>query len=236
MHPVFIISLIITGLGLIGVWLIIKKSHTRNHPILKKSLIYLLIVVVSIIAVVYHFFPVFIVLIMIGIWVELIRILIQKKENLIVNLIFITVYALISSGFFIYSLNAQYDQLLLLLLVVYTFDAFSQITGQLLGKHKLLPRISPNKTWEGLLGGLLISLVAAITANIWMKNPVVPTLSVTTIIVFAALTGDLLASLVKRTNNIKDFSNWIPGQGGFLDRFDSLIFAGFCVGLYYQLF
>jgi phosphatidate cytidylyltransferase len=235
MHPVFIIYLIFTGLGAIGIWLIIRKSGTRNHPILRKSIIYLVIVGVSIIAVIHHFFPALIALIMIGVWVELIRVLIQNKDRLIVNLAVILVYALLSIGFFIYSLNASQDQLLFLLLVVFTFDAFCQVTGQLIGKHKLITKISPDKTIEGFVGGFLISLVAAMTANIWMKNPIVPILLAATLIALAALAGDLLASLVKRINKIKDFSNWIPGQGGFLDRFDSLIFAGFCMWLFYQL-
>jgi len=110
-------------------------------------------------------------------------------------------------------------------LVVCTFDGFSQVAGQLLGRHQLAPRISPGKTIEGSAGGLLCAIGMALVLQPITAWSVQFSLLACCFIVAAALTGDLLASLVKRKSNIKDFSNLLPGHGGILDRFDSFLFA-----------
>jgi len=110
-------------------------------------------------------------------------------------------------------------------LIVCAFDGFSQVAGQIFGRHRLAPAISPGKTVEGSIGGFL----AAVGMGLLLR-PLVGwngprTLLACWLIVAAALTGDLLASLVKRRSKIKDFSNLLPGHGGILDRFDSFLFA-----------
>jgi len=111
-------------------------------------------------------------------------------------------------------------------IVTAAFDGFSQVTGQNLGKLKLAPRISPAKTVEGSIGGLL----GATVVGIWLRGLVGFTIGsvISTCVVLcgAALAGDLLASKMKRIGGIKDFSSLIPGHGGILDRFDSFIVAG----------
>lgn len=110
--------------------------------------------------------------------------------------------------------------------VVSVFDAFSQISGQLFGKRKLIPSISPNKTTGGLVGGALLAIVTGglvgglLGINIWQA------LLFAAIIVIFAFWGDLLASFYKRKFDVKDFGKLLPGHGGFLDRFDSLIPGG----------
>jgi phosphatidate cytidylyltransferase len=110
-------------------------------------------------------------------------------------------------------------------LVVCAFDGFSQVVGQLLGRNRLAPAISPGKTIEGSAGGLLFAVGMALLLRPVTNLGVLQTIVVCCFVVTAALTGDLLASLVKRRSNVKDFSNLLPGHGGILDRFDSFLFA-----------
>lgn len=112
----------------------------------------------------------------------------------------------------------------LLLLCVMANDAAQYISGKLLGKHKLAPVISPKKTWEGLAGGALVTaLVAAGVAH--LLTPFHPAFAALLGVIFSVtgLLGDLLISAVKRDAGVKDTGAVLPGQGGILDRCDSLI-------------
>jgi len=108
--------------------------------------------------------------------------------------------------------------------VVFIFDSFSQIVGQLVGRTKIT-KISPNKTLEGMIGGFFFGTLSAVL----LRNEVNISLTDAIIIGFGislfAFSGDLLASLCKRKFGIKDFGKILPGHGGILDRFDSLVFA-----------
>jgi phosphatidate cytidylyltransferase len=109
-------------------------------------------------------------------------------------------------------------------LLVTFADSFSQLWGRILGRHRMCPRLSPGKTWEGCLGGFLSTVAGA-----WLLSFLLPGLSPTAIISLgilvyvSATVGDLAFSAIKRRLYIKDFSNLLPGHGGLLDRFDSLI-------------
>jgi phosphatidate cytidylyltransferase len=129
----------------------------------------------------------------------------------------------------------QLNQQILLfsLAIVSIFDAMSQLLGQLSGKRKLLPVISPNKTLGGLIGGSLSALLTAILLSFFLDINLLSAILLAMGISVFAFTGDFLASLCKRSFHIKDFSNLLPGQGGFLDRFDSLLFASIFVYLFY---
>ncbi len=104
-------------------------------------------------------------------------------------------------------------------------DGFSQVTGQWLGRRPLAPRISPGKTSEGLLGGLCAAVSVAIMVRGLVAATPVRAAGLGLLIGASGLGGDLSASWVKRRAGIKDFSHALPGQGGFLDRFDSLLGA-----------
>lgn len=98
------------------------------------------------------------------------------------------------------------------------------VFGKLLGKRKIVPHISPNKTWGGLLGGIAVSIMVSLQLGLWLRLGSPRLLIIIAIILaLAGFLGDILFSAAKRFMGIKDFSNLIPGHGGILDRVDSLI-------------
>lgn len=116
-----------------------------------------------------------------------------------------------------------------LFIFLWTNDTGAYCAGSLLGKHKLFPRISPGKSWEGSIGGAVFVLIAAYIIS--QVTPVAEQLSPLkwmglglTVVVFGTW-GDLVESLFKRTLGIKDSGNILPGHGGMLDRFDSSLMA-----------
>lgn len=103
-------------------------------------------------------------------------------------------------------------------------DTGALAVGVWIGKHKLAPRISPGKTWEGLLGGTVFAVAAAIPLSIWMLGqPWWFGLILAALLVISATVGDLAESLIKRDLGIKDIGSFLPGHGGFLDRLDSIL-------------
>jgi CDP-diglyceride synthetase len=114
----------------------------------------------------------------------------------------------------------------LAIVLVATGDAFSQLWGRLLGRRRLCPALSPHKTVEGLLGGLLMVLSVAL---IWGASQPEPRLwrwgALGLLTALGGVAGDLLFSAAKRKLAVKDFAAVLPGHGGFLDRFDSLVVA-----------
>ena len=126
--------------------------------------------------------------------------------------------------------NFDIYYLIYLLLITTITDTFALITGSLIGKHKLCPKISPKKTIEGLVGGVLMGTFVATAFYFTVINPRVSLVFLIFITAFLCLIGqlgDLVFSFIKRYYDVKDFSNIIPGHGGILDRFDSLIFVTF---------
>ncbi|MGE4586716.1 MAG: phosphatidate cytidylyltransferase [Mangrovibacterium sp.] len=140
-------------------------------------------------------------------------------------LLSVLLYAMLAGGFFLFS-RLNRELVLFSFLVLSIFDSFSQITGQLWGKTKLFPLISPNKTLGGLVGGSLTALFSAWLLSSLYGGTVFRSLLLSSGIIVFAFAGDLAASWYKRKYRVKDFSKLIPGHGGFLDRFDSLIAGG----------
>lgn len=115
-----------------------------------------------------------------------------------------------------------------LILVTTITDIFAYFSGYFIGKHKLCEKISPKKTWEGAIGGSLVGTIVATFFYLFLINPSVNTFLIIAVTLFLTIigqTGDLFFSSIKRHYKIKDFSNLIPGHGGILDRFDSIIFV-----------
>jgi len=117
----------------------------------------------------------------------------------------------------------------LVLLSTWGADTFAYFVGRAVGRHKLWPRHSPKKTWEGLLGGIGGGILgAAIVASVSELGWVTAML-IGGIVPIVALFGDLSISMMKRHVGVKDSSNLFPGHGGFLDRIDSLLFVNVVV-------
>ncbi|MGQ1891826.1 phosphatidate cytidylyltransferase [Thermophagus sp. OGC60D27] len=142
----------------------------------------------------------------------------------------LVVYSLLSVGLNVFS-EKDKGLLLFVFLVVSIFDSFSQITGQLWGRRKLVPSISPNKTYGGLIGGMAVTVLSAALLQGLYPFSGTEFITVTLGTIFFAFAGDLGASYYKRVYQVKDFSRLIPGHGGILDRFDSLITGGAWVGV-----
>ncbi|AWW00609.1 phosphatidate cytidylyltransferase [Arcticibacterium luteifluviistationis] len=112
------------------------------------------------------------------------------------------------------------------LVILWVNDSGAYFVGTMMGKRKLFERISPKKTWEGLFGGAISSLIAALVFSKYY-NALEPWqwMVIAAIIVVTGTLGDLVESLFKRSIAIKDSGSFIPGHGGFLDRFDGLLLS-----------
>ena len=145
---------------------------------------------------------------------------------------FISLFILmaLSAGFLFFSRMEQ-GLILYSFLILCIFDGFSQVTGQLIGRRKLFPKISPNKTVEGFAGGATVALLSTLVFRHLIPAVPVKAILVAAVVVLFAFAGDTAKSAFKRRYNVKDFSRLIPGHGGFLDRFDSLIAGGAGVAL-----
>lgn len=167
--------------------------------------------------------------------------LFQDKKNplrnisfAIMSLFYITMPLILSLKLvvgdeFYYQMNGGLFQPTLLvgvLVLIWIFDSMAYATGVPLGKHKMFVRVSPKKSWEGTIGGALFTILAGI-----FINNLIPVISQTDWIIISAIVivfgtiGDLIESLFKRSINIKDSGEFLPGHGGLLDRLDSYIFT-----------
>jgi len=115
-----------------------------------------------------------------------------------------------------------------LLLLVVAADVGAYFAGRAFGKHKLAPRVSPGKTWEGVAGGLAGASLLALAGALWFELPLPRFVLLCVLVVMISVVGDLAESLFKRHAGVKDSGSILPGHGGILDRIDSLTAAGPC--------
>ena len=126
--------------------------------------------------------------------------------------------------------NFDITYIIYLLIITTISDTFALLSGMLVGKHKMCPKISPKKTWEGLIGGVFMGTFIATAFYFTVINSncsLVFLIFSTMLLCLVGQLGDLVFSSIKRYYDVKDFSNLIPGHGGILDRFDSLVFVTF---------
>jgi phosphatidate cytidylyltransferase len=128
----------------------------------------------------------------------------------------------------------------LALLATFGSDTAAYFIGRAFGRHKMAPRISPGKTWEGAVGGLLGAVIVSLLFT--LDTPVQLPLGYTVAVLLGVLVsvfgqiGDLAESLLKRSTGVKESGGLLPGHGGLLDRLDSVLFAAAAVYVFYQLF
>lgn len=121
-------------------------------------------------------------------------------------------------------------------ILIWSNDVFAFLIGKNFGKHKLIERVSPNKTVEGFLGGFIFTFIAGfIVARICSSIQPLQWFTIAIIVSIFGVLGDLIESMFKRQANLKDSSNLLPGHGGFLDRLDSIIFATPFIYIYLYL-
>ncbi|HMK06058.1 MAG TPA: CDP-archaeol synthase [Flavobacterium sp.] len=120
--------------------------------------------------------------------------------------------------------------------LIWTNDTFAFIVGKTIGKTKLFERISPKKTIEGFLGGLLFAVIfSVLIAKYYIMHPIYQWVIIALILSLFGTVGDLVESKFKRMAEVKDSGKIMPGHGGMLDRLDSIIFAAPFVFLFYQI-
>lgn len=158
----------------------------------------------------------------------------MKRENAVKSLAFMSLgqlyialpFALTNILAFSFTPSYTWIYMLAVLALIWINDSFAYLTGMSFGKRRLFERISPKKSWEGFVGGAFFTVLASAgfyylvemhSVYFWMGFAIV-------VIIFGTM-GDLIESLMKRTLNVKDSGNMIPGHGGILDRFDSTIFT-----------
>lgn len=185
---------------------------------------------------------VFFVLILVELW--------RNIGNALLNIsifVFLIIYCVVPFYFMFEILIISKDKELLfplflgLLVIIWLNDTMAYFTGKKFGKHKIFERISPKKTWEGTIGGILFSLLGSfVIGNLNHEIPMFFWLISVLIIVPMSILGDFFESLIKRSVQVKDSGNLLPGHGGILDRFDSVIYAApafyFWIILFFRYF
>ena len=114
------------------------------------------------------------------------------------------------------------ELILFMFIITWTFDTFAYLVGVQCGKHKIMPSVSPKKSWEGFVGGAIFTILAAyLSYQYFGFNSFRDPLIISILLPFTATLGDFLESYYKRKADAKDSGNFIPGHGGMLDRMDA---------------
>jgi phosphatidate cytidylyltransferase len=181
----------------------------------------------------FNLLPVAVLVILIPLLFSLILIeLWRKKENPIINaavLVFGIIYVAIPFILMVFITtmdNNVFPLLAGMFILTWMNDTFAYLSGRFAGKTKLFERISPNKTWEGTIGGAIFTILAGIAVGyLFDAEHIFFWIIAALLIAPCAILGDLVESLFKRNVNVKDTGNIMPGHGGILDRFDATFFV-----------
>lgn len=225
-------TILITVLALVGFYELLKMNKTKFYSL--EGIIGFITVFLIILSQnpIKDFFTYIDTLSIILIAMILYLILIVAKKNKI-TFDHVSYYFLgsVYIGFgFSYMLHARFLEsgfiiTLFVLFTTWATDSGAYFIGKLFGKHKLWPEISPKKTIEGSLGGIIFAIIASVLTNYFgnLSNYAI-IIGIAILIAVVGQLGDLVESALKRSKNVKDSGNFLPGHGGALDRFDSLLF------------
>ncbi|MGV4414831.1 phosphatidate cytidylyltransferase [Chryseobacterium sp. T1] len=169
-----------------------------------------------------------------------------KKELYFENgkFIFTVIYTVLPFGFALglpkFSTLDPYNkpftlEVMMLFILIWSSDSFAYFTGKFFGKHKMAPKISPKKTWEGFAGGVFFTVILGFFVEMYLPDLRGNWMIVGLLVSIFAPLGDLVESQLKRTFAVKDSGNIMPGHGGVLDRLDSFIICAPVVYLYFIL-
>ena len=168
--------------------------------------------------------------------------LFRKKENSLMNvavtLLGITYIALPFSMLLYFPLTKTHNELLLSFFIfLWTSDTMAYVVGSMFGKHPLFKRISPKKTIEGTIGGIIFTVIAAIIlSKFYIDYSLSQWLIFSGVVAVTGILGDLVESAFKRSIDQKDSGTLFPGHGGLLDRFDSVLIAAPFALIYIKFF
>lgn len=161
------------------------------------------------------------------------------KKNVTIEDISITILGMFYIPFLLSHISNLDGNIYIWLIFIISFgtDTFAYISGNLFGKNKLCPELSPNKTIEGSIGGVIGSVILSIVFTMYLQlGPMWKIIILAIIGSILSQLGDLVASKIKRSTGIKDYGYIMPGHGGVLDRFDSIIFTAPVIYYYVSSF
>lgn len=230
---IFLASLILI-ISLIGVREFYKALHNINIvPIEILGYISTILLFLSAI------FPIISLDIVITYTILVSLLVIIAKKNIDLGGVALTMFGILYIPFLlfhIYFLDGT-DFIWLVFIIAFGTDTFAYIAGNLFGKHKLCPNLSPKKTVEGAIGGIIGSMILTLIYSIYMElGPIWQFLILSVVVSVMSQLGDLFASKIKRISGIKDYGFIMPGHGGVLDRFDSIIVCAPLVYYYVHYF
>jgi len=157
----------------------------------------------------------------------------EKNKN---KWLWIGFFYLLIPFYSIIELRSEKNIILWLFFVVWSTDIFAYFIGKNIGGPKLISSISPNKTWSGLIGGILSASIIGALSTLMFEGSIIFFIVTSAILSIIAQTGDFFESKIKRIFNVKDSGNIIPGHGGILDRIDGLMFTSPTVFIIHYLF
>ena len=195
------------------------SSHLKIEPIFFELLIYLLVFIVFII--------------------ELRKTSpnpYKNLGNLFLSIIYIALPLTLATRIPYFNGEYHYEIILSVFILIWSNDSFAYIIGKNFGKHKLIERISPKKTIEGFVGGLVLTYLVGIVLSFYFDVfTMLQWFIITNIVGVFGVLGDLVESMFKRKVTIKDSGKFMPGHGGMLDRFDSFLFSAPFIYIFTQL-
>ena len=234
-------AIFLTIVSMLGLYELIHLKETKRQlPFLLKVFAYLLVMFLTLnnfdsIEFIYNLDYKVLSFVIFAFLASMIFIKDREKYNSSDALFLIGSVLFVGLSFNLMTITRNYDikYVIYLLLITTMTDSFALFTGMFIGKNKLAPTISPNKTIEGFVGGALMGTFIATSFYVTVINQncsLVLVIFITLFLSCIGQLGDLVFSSIKREYGMKDFSNLIPGHGGLLDRFDSVIFTILTLG------